>query len=266
MPQGMAHAATNRFNVSIVIPAYNEAKRIGLTLDTLEVQIKNGILAQANITEVLVVNDGSTDNTVEILQPYKTRLPGFRVIDYAVNQGKGFAVHQGMQHSTGAWILVADADMSTPWTELLKLIEAQRVTQASVVIASRDIDGSKITQHQSVLRESLGKLFNVMIRSLTGLPFRDTQCGFKLIETPIARALAPHLRVHRFAWDVELLMLARRMGAGIAEVPVEWHHRDDSRVAIVRDGVEMLKSVLILRGRTALTRPERFRSAKADLK
>ena len=165
-------------------------------------------------------------------------------------------MHLGLKRARQPWVLIADADMSTPWPEAVALFKACQntdlkktalKTRPSIAIGSRDITGSRIKVHQSLLRENLGKSFNLFVRALTGLPFRDTQCGFKLLERKPLIEVIQRLKVNRFAWDVELLMYAQRAGIPTVEVPVVWEHKDNSRVRVFRDGITLLFSVIMIR-------------------
>jgi dolichyl-phosphate beta-glucosyltransferase len=232
---------------TIIIPAYREATRLPKTLTDLRERIQQQELAPLNVRQVLVIDDGSDDNTRIVAFQNAASLPGFDVITLNPNQGKGAAVREGARRSQCEWTLMADADLSTPWTEGIKL--AYQVTQenADIAIGSRDIQGSQIKVHQSWLRENLGRTFNRFVRLLSGLPFKDTQCGFKLWRTHAIQTLLPYLHVNRFAWDVEWLMTARAAELHTIEVPVEWEHRERSSVHLWVDGLEMVRSVLWVR-------------------
>lgn len=238
--------------LSIVIPAFNEERRLPATLERLSEL--EGDLVGIQIDEVLVVDDGSTDRTAQSAESLGPSLPGLRVLSSSDNRGKGHAVREGLKAAVGDWVLIADADMSTPWEELLHLTEQVRSRDAQMAIASRDMPGSDVAIRQSFLREHLGKCFNVLIRTLTGLPFRDTQCGFKLVHRTAVLPFLDRLRVDRFAWDVEFLVLARDCGLKIVEVPVRWEHRERSRVHPIFDGCNMAWTVLCLQCRRWLGR------------
>lgn len=242
------------FETAIVIPAFNEAKRLPATLDCLAKLCAEGALKPLLIREVLVVDDGSADNTKEVAASYRDRLPGLQVVDSGRNFGKGHAVRLGLSQAQTPWVLVADADMSTPWPEAEKLANACSSQNADIAIASRDMPESQITQHQSFIRENLGKSFNIFLRTITGLPFHDTQCGFKLINREKAGAFLRELSVDRFAWDVEFLIYARDFGLKTVEVPVVWEHKEASRVRVFRDGFEMLFSVVKVRFKSNFAR------------
>jgi dolichyl-phosphate beta-glucosyltransferase len=167
------------------------------------------------------------------------------------NQGKGNAIHTGLRQATSEWCLVADADSATPWDQFKKLYQAcvNARPSAQIAIASRDLPDSDVRTKQSWTREHMGKTFNFIVRLITRLPYRDTQCGFKLIERSAIQKFLPLLEVKRFAWDVEFLMFARSYSLPIVEVPVTWEHQDASRVNAVKDSIEMLTRVVQMRFR-----------------
>ncbi len=235
---------TEPISTTIVIPAFNEQERLPSTLDALFAIEKD--LVGLEIREILLVDDGSSDQTVSVSLAFRDKLPQLRVMKSERNRGKGHAVRLGLQEATSDWVLIADADMSTPWTELLKLSQRLREESAQIAIGSRDLPESDVAIRQSFVREHLGKTFNLLIRILTGLSFRDTQCGFKLVHRESIEAFLSKLTVDRFAWDVEFLMLAQDHGLKIIEVPVSWEHRDASRVHPIFDGFDMATTVLLL--------------------
>jgi dolichyl-phosphate beta-glucosyltransferase len=174
---------------------------------------------------------------------------GFALVRLVKNRGKGAAVREGMSRSRGARVLFCDADLSTPLEEL-DALERELRDGADVVIASRGLHGSRLEIRQPWLRERMGKIFNGFVRLLTGIPFRDTQCGFKLLRGDHARALAKEMRENGFSFDVELLLLARRRGLTVRELPVRWRNDFGSRVNPLRDSAEMLGSLVRILGRT----------------
>ena len=227
-------------DVTIVIPAYNEQARIGTTLvhtlDHLERHHPRG--------EVLVVDDGSRDETALIAEQIgRGRV---RVLKQPRNLGKGAAVRRGMLEARGAYVLFMDADMSTPIEELEKLL-AIAEQGFDVVIGSRGLPDSDIRQRQPSLRELMGRGFNVIVRGLVFGGIRDTQCGFKLFRRAAARAIFGELTLDGFAFDVEALMLARKLGYKIREVPVTWYHAPNSKVSPLTDSTRMFADVVRLR-------------------
>ena len=230
-----------RCDISVVIPAYNEAERLGSTLErTVDYLSRRGLSY-----EVLVVDDGSRDRTVEVAEGFAGR--GVRVIRHAQNRGKGAAIKTGVLASRGAEVLLSDADASTPIEELEKL---QRwLPEAPVVLGSRAVAGADVRRHQPFYRELMGKTFNRIIRLAGVHGLNDTQCGFKLLEGNAAREIAAGLTIEGFAYDVELVWLARRHGYKVVEVGVVWVDSPDSRVDPIRSSLSMLRDVVRMRFR-----------------
>jgi len=234
--------------LSIIIPAYNEEARLPRTFALLKHGIEGGAFGDLEIKEILVVDDGSSDLTKQVCENHqKLILPQLRCIPVFPNKGKGNAIHEGMKSAIGDWILIADADTSTPWDQAKKLWSQIKLDQSSIAIGSRDLPESDVRTKQSWIREHMGKTFNFIVRLITRLPYRDTQCGFKLIEKKRINIFIQLLQVKRFAWDVELLMFARKNKIKISEVPVTWEHQDASRVHPIRDALEMLLRVIEMR-------------------
>jgi dolichyl-phosphate beta-glucosyltransferase len=231
--------------ITVVIPAYEEERRIGPSLAAVEAFLR----ARPDPFEVIVVDDGSRDRTGAIVQEFARAHPGFRLVRLDANRGKGAAVRRGLAESRGERVLFSDADLSTPLGELLPM-EQSLADGADVVIASRGLRESRLEIRQPWYRERMGKLFNGVVRLLTGIPFRDTQCGFKLLRGEDARALAGEMREDGFSFDVEMILLARRRGLAVRELPVTWRNDTGSRVDPVRDSLRMLTSVLRIVART----------------
>ena len=227
--------------LSVVIPAYNEADRLGLTLERVL-----GYLDRRRILhEVLVVDDGSHDVTFEIAAAHGEQ--GVRALRQEANRGKGAALKTGVLASHGELVLLCDADLSTPIEDLERL-EA-RLPETDLVLGSRGAAGADVTVHQPFYREAMGKSFNLIIRALGVRGLRDTQCGFKLLRGDVARELFGALTIERFAFDVELIWLARRRGYQISEVGVRWANSRASKVDPVVDSLRMLRDVLLFRWR-----------------
>jgi dolichyl-phosphate beta-glucosyltransferase len=237
--------------LSLILPAYNEERRLPRTFGLIQRAIQEGVFQGCQLQEILVVDDGSSDRTALMGLEARSVLPQIRVLEVLPNQGKGNAIHTGLRASQSTWCLVADADSSTPWDQFQKLwTHTHRSSPPTpIAIGSRDLPESDIRTSQSWVRENMGKTFNWLVRMITGLPFHDTQCGFKLIHRPSIQSFLPKLIVKRFAWDVEFLMFARSANLSIAEVPVAWEHQDESRVNPVKDSLEMLMRVIQLRFR-----------------
>ena len=235
--------------IAVVIPAYNEEKRLPETLCGLKEYLTQCDSRLISIKEVLIIDDGSTDNTVEVAEKNSQALPEFRVVSSQKNFGKGHAVHQGMKAAKSPWVLIADADMATPWKEMEKLAWPCQREGMDIAIASRDIEGSQLVVRQSFLRETLGKIFNRFVCFLMGFSFKDTQCGFKLFYQPNYASYMHLLKVNRFSWDVEFLLLAKKLKLNVKEVAVEWHHKEDSHVRLLKDGLDMLVQIVYIRMR-----------------
>jgi dolichyl-phosphate beta-glucosyltransferase len=217
-------------SLSIVIPAFNEQVRLPETIRRIE-----SYLQQLNprFHEILIVNDGSTDGTVDAIRQFSEANPCIRVLSNPGNKGKGYSVRHGMLEARGDWTLFTDADLSTPIEELEKLWCAASRERAEIAIGSRALDRSLIGVHQPGLRESAGKFFNGIMRLTIGLPLADTQCGFKLFRSDVARHVFTRQRLERFGFDVEVLYIARRLGYRIVEVPVRWNHAEGSKVGML---------------------------------
>ena len=227
--------------LSVVIPAYNEEVRLQSTLE----RVVRYLDERAAEFEILVVDDGSTDRTSDIARSFESRR--VRVLNQPGNRGKGAALRAGVAASRGDWILLCDADLSTP-IEDLELLEP-RSEEAELVIGSRAVAASRVLQHQPLYRELMGKTFNAVLRLLGLVEDRDTQCGFKLIRGDTAREIFGELTIDRFAYDVELVCAVRDRGLTVVEQGVRWVDSPDSRVHPIRDSWRMLIDVLKLRWR-----------------
>jgi len=215
-----------RRSISIIIPAYNEEKRLPSTLDVVRDYVSK---TSWEFAEVVVVDDGSRDATAAV-----AAAGGARVLRNPGNRGKGYSVRHGMLEAKGEWALFTDADLSAPIEELEKLWGAAERENAQVAFGSRALDRSLVGVHQSVFREGMGRLFNVLMRIETGLPFRDTQCGFKLFDTRAAREIFGRQRLDGFGFDVEVLYIACHLGYRTLEVPVKWNNVAGTKVSAWR--------------------------------
>jgi len=226
-----------RRSISIIIPAYNEEKRLPATLKTVEAYLEKG---GWEFAEILVVNDGSRDGTAEA-----ARAAGARVLENPGNRGKGYTVRHGMLDAKGDWLLFTDADLSAPIQELDKLWSAVEREGVPVAIGSRALDRSLIGVRQPFLREAMGRLFNVAMRLVTGLPYRDTQCGFKLFQAQVAREVFRRQRLDGFGFDVEVLFIAGRLGYRGLEVPVRWDNAVGTKVSLWRGMAAFLDPIKV---------------------
>lgn len=232
-------------SLSIVIPAYNEAVRLGNTL----LAVVDYLRKSCPDAEVIVVDDGSSDDTAGIARSIFSDSGSLRtsVISYKSNLGKGRAVRLGLLAARGEVALFSDADLSTPITEAPKLVEPISSGQYDVTFGSRALDRKLIGVHQPWRREQGGRVFNLAVRLATGLPFWDTQCGFKAFRMSVCRPLVEAATVDRFGFDVELLYLAFRAGLRLKEVPVRWDHNEGSKISLMSDSFRMLSEVGLIR-------------------
>jgi glycosyltransferase involved in cell wall biosynthesis len=226
-----------------VVPAYNEEKRLPASLDTVI-----AYLARENFSslELIVVDDGSRDETAALVERYRRKYPFVRLLRNPGNRGKGFSVRHGMLEAKGEWILFTDADLSSPIEELRKLLDAAQRTNAAVAIGSRAVDRSLVAVHQSGFREASGRFFNFVMRTLTGLPFKDTQCGFKLYRADAAKAVFSKQQLDGFSFDVEDLCIAQHLGFKAVEVPVRWANVEGTKVSTMA-GLKSFSDLLRIR-------------------
>jgi dolichyl-phosphate beta-glucosyltransferase len=226
-------------SVSLVIPSYNEERRLPRLAAALR-DSATADLAREGLTliEALVVDDGSLDSSADVLRQEEAMTPGLApLIREGRNQGKGAAVAAGVRIAQGEFVLISDVDLAAPLHEAGRLMAAID-DGADVAIGSRAIDPSLVTGIP-LRRRVMGRAFNGLVRTMSGLPYRDTQCGFKLLPTPVARRLLAEQLAPRFAFDVEILMRARRDGLYVEEVPIEYHHDPDSSIAPASASVQM---------------------------
>ncbi len=226
-------------SISIVIPAYNEAERIGPAIKT----ISDYFSSKAKSFEILVVNDGSKDTTNHVVLDWAKRIQGVKLLDSSINQGKGASVKKGIIHASNALILLTDADLSTPIEEFEKLFPWIQ-NGYDIVIGSRGMKESEIILRQPWYRQIMGKTFNILVRTLIINNFRDTQCGFKLFKHEVAREIFEASKINGFAFDVEILFIAKKMGYKTMEVPVRWIDSPRSKVNLVRDPFKMFLDLL----------------------
>jgi len=227
---------------SIVIPAYNESARLGATLEKVLAYVR----LQRWDAEVIVVNDGSRDNTADIVREFAAKDPTLRLVENPGNRGKGYSVRNGMLHARGRIVLFSDADLSSPIEEAPKLIQALD-EGADVAIGSRWLRAETQTQRQPFYRQVLGRVFNVLLRLTLGLQFADTQCGFKAFQQGAVRAIFPLQKIERWGFDPEILFLARKFHFKVKEVPVLWGHSGGARIHPIVDGSRMFMEMLHIR-------------------
>jgi dolichyl-phosphate beta-glucosyltransferase len=231
-----------RDSLSVVVPAFNEEPRIPRTLREL-----SGYLA-ANFKEyeIIVVDDGSSDGTASIVEGLGRELPNITLVSYPANAGKGYATRKGVLASRGDLVLTCDADMSTPVGEYEKLVPFVR-DHFDIAIGSRGMEDSELVVRQPWYRELMGRTFNLFVRTLVFKGIRDTQCGFKLFRGDVARRLFRDSVISGFAFDVEILFLARKSGYKIKEVPIQWLNSPNSRVRIMSDPLKMFLELFRIR-------------------
>jgi len=246
--------------LSIVIPAYNERQRLGRTLSRICEYFATTPLGTDGI-EIIVVDDGSTDGTPEIVREFAREIPRLRLVSNRVNRGKGFSVRHGMLEARGRIALFTDADLSAPIEDSRKLLTAIRAGY-DVAFGSRAIDRTLIFVHQSRFREVAGIIFNGFVRIFTGLAFHDTQCGFKAFVLPSCRIVFEQQRIEGFGFDPEVLFLARRHGLRAIEVPVRWAHDPATKVHVFRDSLLMFGDLIYIRWNWLLGRYPVARSSR----
>jgi len=232
-------------SLSIIIPAYNEAVRLEKTLRAVVAYLRQNVPE----AEVIVVDDGSSDQTADLARQIFKDSGDLRtsVISYKSNLGKGRAVRLGLLAARGEVALFSDADLSTPISEVPKLVEPIVSGQYDVTFGSRALDRKLIGVHQSWRREQGGRVFNLVVRVATGMPFWDTQCGFKAFRMSVCRPLIEAATIDRFGFDVELLYLAFRAGLNLKEIPVRWDHNEGSKITLFTDSFKMVNEVGLIR-------------------
>jgi len=231
--------------LSIIVPAYNEAARLVTTLPV----IADFLSTARPGSELIVVDDGSTDDTAEVAERGFVEASGIsaRLIRGEQNRGKGHAVRTGLLHARSNIALFSDADLSTPITEAAKLIDPIENGECDLTFGSRALDRSLIGVHQPWRREQGGRVFNLIVRLATALPFWDTQCGFKAFRMNVCRPLIEAAKIDRFGFDVELIYLAHLAQVRLREIPVRWDHNPGSKVAVLRDSFRMADEVRRIR-------------------
>ncbi len=244
--------------LSIVIPAYNEEKRLDRTLARICEYLATAQPRRTN-TEIIIVNDGSTDATAAVACRWMQKIPYLRLVENPGNRGKGYSVRHGMLEAHGNVALFTDADLSSPIEESQQLLAAISAGN-DVAIGSRAVDRTLIAIHQSRFRELAGMIFNGFVRLITGLRFHDTQCGFKAFVRERSRIVFEQQRIEGFGFDPEILFLAQRHGLRSAEVPVRWAHDEATRVHVFSDSLKMFGDLIVIRWNALMGRyPKRPR-------
>lgn len=244
-------------SVSIVIPAFNEERRLPATLERVTTYVAS---KNFSFAEIVIVDDGSRDGTVALVDRWRRDHPSIRLLRNPANRGKGYTVRHGVLEARGEWILSTDADLSAPIDELDKLLDAAERSSALVAIGSRALDRSLVGVHQSAFREASGRMFNLIMRGVTGLPFRDTQCGFKLFHAEAARKIFSRQILEGFSFDVEDLVIAKVLGLKAIEVPVIWNNVEGTKVSTLA-GVASFGALAGIRWRALTGQYSRERSA-----
>ncbi|MEP7070882.1 MAG: dolichyl-phosphate beta-glucosyltransferase [Verrucomicrobiota bacterium] len=231
--------------ISIVIPAFNEGARLGETIRAICVYLAE----HAAGSEIIVVSDGSRDQTAAVAREVFGECGGTpaRLIEHYPNRGKGAAVRAGLLAAANEIALFTDADLSTPIEELPKIVAPVARGDADLVFGSRALDRSLIGVHQPWRREQGGRVFNLLVRAATGLPFWDTQCGFKSFRMAACRPIIEAAKIDGFGFDVELLLLAHRAGVRLREVAVRWNHFDGSKLDFFQESFRMLRELIQIR-------------------
>src|ERR1700729_4023 len=245
--------------LSVVIPAYNESARIEHALD----RVLSCVSEQGWDAEVLVVDDGSKDDTAAIVQRWMTQHPRLHLIQNPGNKGKGYSVRNGLLQAAGDIVMFTDAALSAPREEGERLIPALEYG-ADVAIGSRWMNPTRQTIHQPLYRQFFGRCFNWVTRTVMGLPFKDTQCGFKAFKRSAAQVIFRLQTIERWGFDPEILFIARKLKYNIREVPVTWGHDERSRMSYLKDGMKMLEDMARIRGNSVRGRYDEAIAAMKD--
>jgi glycosyltransferase involved in cell wall biosynthesis len=234
---------------SIVIPAYNESARIEATLR----EVVGCIRSEGWRAEVIVVNDGSTDTTARQVLDFAMMAPEVRLVENPGNHGKGFSVRNGLLQAQGEIVMFTDADLSAPIREA-ELLFAAIGAGADIAIGSRWLERNRQTHRQPWYRQFFGRCFNLVTRTVMGLKFHDTQCGFKAFTRAAAQTVFQLQTIEGWGFDPEILFIATKRNLHVEEVPVSWGHDERSRMSYLRDGIQMLREMVIIRWNALLGR------------
>ena len=245
-------AVTEYPQYSIVIPAYNERARIPATLES----VVECIRVRGWSAEIVVVNDGSRDGTADVVKEFAANAPEVRLLENPGNRGKGYSVRNGLLHSFGNVVMFTDADLSAPIEEAEGLFDAI-AKGADIAIGSRWLERARQTIRQPLYRQFFGRCFNAVTRLIMGLPFADTQCGFKAFTRSAAQTVFQLQTIDRWGFDPEILFIAIKRGFRIAEVPVSWAHDERTRISYLKDGMRMLEDIAQVRWNALLGRYDR---------
>jgi dolichyl-phosphate beta-glucosyltransferase len=232
----------NQIAYSIVIPAYNEGERLGASLE----QVLAYVHQQNWNVEIIVVNDGSCDETVNIVREFADKDPAVRLLENHGNRGKGYSVANGMMNARGDIVVFSDADLSAPIEEMPKLLAALEAG-ADIAIGSRWLNPALQTRRQSLHRQVFGRIFNLLLRAILGVKFKDSQCGFKAFTRRAVRRIVPLQRIERWGFDPELLFLAQKFACRVDEVAVLWADQGGSRIQPLADGMRMFQEMMRIR-------------------
>ncbi len=229
-------------NLSVVIPAFNEEKRIEASL----IKIYNYLRKHNHDFEIIVIDDGSNDNTINLLKDYSKKITNLLILKNKSNKGKGYSIKKGILKSKGEIVIFTDADLSTPIEEMDKLTNWLN-NGYQIAIGSRALPGSEIKRYSTWYRQLMGKIFNKIIRLILNLDYHDTQCGFKCFQRDAAQKIFKSLKISRFSFDVEILFIAKQLGLKVKEVPVCWYNSPESKVQLLKDSSMMFWDVLRIR-------------------
>lgn len=242
-PAGVLVAqVTENLTYSIVIPAYNESGRIVSTLR----RVVDYVRAQGWRAEILVVNDGSTDRTAEVVREFQAQAPEVRLIENPGNRGKGYSVRAGMLQAQGEILVFTDSDLSAPIEEADRLFAAI-AGGGDIAIGSRWLESGRQTHRQPLYRQFFGRCYNLVTHLVMGLPFADTQCGFKAFRREAAQTVFQLQTIEGWGFDPEILFIALKRGYRVVEVPVTWAHDERTRMKYLKDGIKMLREMAVIR-------------------